>query len=1130
MFIRTPSSRRATGALALATAVVALSTGLTGPAGAATAASPSSSTPVDRTAAGTPVTVTLITGDRVTVNADGAVLRFEPAKGREGVPAEIQRADGRTLVLPADARSLLAAGKLDRRLFDVTTLSDPALRALHGGGLGLIVQYEGAADPARAELRAATGDGAKLALPTVDAEAVVASPAAATKVWEALTKPTTRGARAAGPGIGKVWLDGVRKASLDRSTKQIGADRAWQAGFDGTGVKIAVLDTGVDKTHQDLKNQVVGEKNFSDSPDTADRVGHGTHVASIAAGTGAASGGTLKGVAPGAKVISGKVLDDRGYGSDSAVIAGMEWAVAEGADIVNLSLGSRDFPGVDPVEAAVDRLSAQKGVLFAVAAGNDGAGESTVGSPGSADAALTVGAVDDKDVIAEFSSRGPRVGDGAVKPDLTAPGVGITAAAAPGSKLDTAPGAQHPAPGYLQLDGTSMATPHVAGAAALLKQKNPGWTGTELKGALTASTKDGAAGVQQQGTGRVQVDKALAQTVITEQPSVSLGTAQWPHADDAPLTKKIAYRNLGTKAITLDLAVTGTDARGNPAPAGFFALGAKKVTVPAGGRAEVDLSAHTRLGDTDGAFSAYVTATGGGQSVRTGAAAVREAEAYDVTIRTVDRDGAPGREFAHSLFGIGGAAEGIWTGVNNESETGTLRLPKGTYALHGAVYQDGSDLAKGVDWLVQPRLEVAGATTVTVDARRAKPVDITVPGLATADFALPYYQQKVGEGHLGNGWVLPKGYTGFRSAHMGPAVTDGSLTQSWLATFLKNPTTQYSVALGGVTKRLATGYTRHLKAGQLAKLSLDMGSPAPGKSGYAYAAPTLPGMSQGDFFGAVQPAPGTRTLLLSALDGAAWRSGFWQLGAPNADGDQPIEADQAAVRPKRYAAGSSSRETFNTGVFGPLLGAPGLGVFRGAPDPETGEQTLTGAVPLFSDGAGHAGSSALTKTATTLYRNGVKVAENEDPLSGWAPFTVDGADAEYRLTTSAARSTDVAAVSTRIDTSFTFRSRQVAAHTALPVSTVRFQAPLDTASRAPAGKLTRIPVTVQGSASEKNLKSLKVSVSLDGGKTWKRVTVTDGAIQVRNPAKDKGISFRAQVTDKQGNVSEVTIINAYLGK
>lgn len=161
---------------------------------------------------------------------------------------------------------------------------------------------------------------------------------------EALTDHGKDGARATAAGIGKVWLDGIRRASLDRSVEQIGADKAWAAGYDGKGVKIAVLDTGIDKAHDDLKTQVVGEKNFSTSPDTADRVGHGTHVASIAAGTGATSGGRYKGVASGAKIISGKVLNDEGSGDDSSIIAGMEWAAAEGADVVNLSLGGPDSP------------------------------------------------------------------------------------------------------------------------------------------------------------------------------------------------------------------------------------------------------------------------------------------------------------------------------------------------------------------------------------------------------------------------------------------------------------------------------------------------------------------------------------------------------------------------------------------------------------------------------------------------------------------------------------------------------------------------------------------------------------------------------------------------------------------
>lgn len=129
-----------------------------------------------------------------------------------------------------------------------------------------------------------------------------------------------------------------------------------------------MLDTGVDTTHDDLRTQVVAEKNFTPSPDTKDRYGHGTHVASIAAGTGAKSGGKHKGVAPEAKLLNGKVLGDNGFGDDSGVVAGMEWAAEQGADIVNLSLGGPDSPGVDPMEAQINKLSAEKGILFAVAA------------------------------------------------------------------------------------------------------------------------------------------------------------------------------------------------------------------------------------------------------------------------------------------------------------------------------------------------------------------------------------------------------------------------------------------------------------------------------------------------------------------------------------------------------------------------------------------------------------------------------------------------------------------------------------------------------------------------------------------------------------------------------------------
>ncbi|MFE3073049.1 S8 family serine peptidase [Streptomyces sp. NPDC059247] len=1073
--------------------------------------------------------VPLVTGDRVVVNSKGRMVGFEPAPGREHIPVQVQRTGDRTLVVPADAQQLISSGRLDQRLFDLGVLTDPRLRESHGSGLKLIVRYAGGAAAARSEVRAAGDAGLRRTFPTLDADAVTASQDDLTRVWDALTDRGRAGARTAAAGISTVWLDGVRSARLDRSTRQIGADKAWQSGFDGTGVKIAVLDTGVDKTHDDLKTQVVGEKNFSSSPDAVDRVGHGTHVASIAVGTGAKSGGLYKGVAPGAKVISGKVLDDEGYGSDSAVIAGIEWAAAEGADVVNLSLGSPDSPGVDPLEATIDQLSAQKGILFAVAAGNDGElGSSSIGSPGSADSALTVGAVDKDDRLAPFSSTGPRPGDGAVKPDVTAPGVAITAAAAPGSLLDTKPGTPHPAPGYLQIDGTSMATPHVAGAAAILKQRHPRWKSAELKGALTGSTKGGAYTAFQQGTGRVQLDKTLDQSVITEQASLNYGTALWPHQDDKPLTQKVTYRNLGTADVTLDLSVNTLDPAGRPAPAGFFSLGASKVTVPAGGTADVDLIADTRVGDVDGAFSGYVTATAGGQSVRTAAVAVREAESYDLTLRAVGRDGADATFFSSTLNGVDGPASGFNTRVDNQPGSHTIRVPKGSYTLNTAVYTDPSDYTKGTDWIAQPKLEVTGDATIVTDARTTKPVDLTVPGIGQSDYAGTYYERRTANGFAGNGWVL-RGMAGFRTAHLGPAVTDGSLLQTWDAHFLKDATSQYSVAFGGRTGTVATGYTKHVKANELATLKVGIGASVPGKSFLTSPFAHLPGAPEGNGFSAPQPAPGVRTFYVSTADDVTWLTKSSQAGAPDQWGYPAWDGDQDMAEPKRYEAGRTYRETFNTGVFGPLLNK-NTGVFRTAPDPATGVQQIVGAVPLFSDGQGHLGSVRYSSATTALYRDGVKIGENADGLSGTEPFTVGADDASYRLATSVERPAGVTSVSTRIETDFTFRSKRVAATTALPVSTVRFAAPVDLGSRIAANTPVAVPLTVQGAAADGNLASLSVSVSYDGGTTWKPVEARAGLVVVRSPAKDSGVSLSAKVTDKQGNVSTVTIRDAWLGR
>lgn len=260
-------------------------------AAAAPAPTPASSGPTN--------TVTLLTGDRVTVGPDGTIVRIQRGTGRADVSFTSSQDPTGTYVIPSDAIDLVADGRLDRELFDVRGLAEAGYDALDRQAAPVIVTYE---DRARtADLLADAGAVDRRRLDTIDAVAV--RPGPGTELWAALTDDG-RLAYA----VDKIWLDGVRQPMLDRSTKQIGAPKAWDRGLDGAGVDIAVLDSGVDRTHPDLAERVSVARNFTDER-PRDRVGHGTHVASIIAGTGAASDQTYRGVAPAANLISGKVCE-----------------------------------------------------------------------------------------------------------------------------------------------------------------------------------------------------------------------------------------------------------------------------------------------------------------------------------------------------------------------------------------------------------------------------------------------------------------------------------------------------------------------------------------------------------------------------------------------------------------------------------------------------------------------------------------------------------------------------------------------------------------------------------------------------------------------------------------------------
>ncbi|MHA1651936.1 MAG: S8 family peptidase [Candidatus Helarchaeota archaeon] len=299
--------------------------------------------------------------------------------------------------------------------------------------------------------------------------------------------------------------DKVVHICLDVSVPLIGAPKVWESKAKGEDIIAAVVDTGVDPEHPDLRGKVVATEDFT-GEGYFDGNGHGTHVAGTIAGNGTASGAKYVGVAPEAKIIAAKVLASNGSGTFSGVIAGIEWATKQKPHVMNLSLGANVYgscDGTDPCCQAVDAAMDQ-GIIVCIAAGNAGPGSSTVGTPGCAKKVITVGASDDYDNIAWFSSRGPTK-DGRVKPDILLPGVNIIAPRAKKTAMGT-PIDEN----YTQASGTSMATPHCAGVACLLKSAFPDITPQQAKELLMKTAIDLKLDPNTQGKGRVDVVKAFS--------------------------------------------------------------------------------------------------------------------------------------------------------------------------------------------------------------------------------------------------------------------------------------------------------------------------------------------------------------------------------------------------------------------------------------------------------------------------------------------------------------------------------------------------------------------------------------------------------------------------------------------
>lgn len=372
------------------------------------------------------------------------------------------------------------------------------------------------------------------------------------------------------PQVAAVYPDSQVKAFLAESVGITKAPQLWamrdsqSRSITGQGVTVAVLDTGIDYTHPDLGGcigtgcKVVGGHNFVEGEDTSnpiDKHGHGTHVAGIIAAKGA-----LTGVAPDVTLYAYKVLSDQGWGMESAIVAALEKAVDpdgnpltdDQIDIVNMSLGGSGAPDSPISEAANNAMAA--GVVVVVAAGNSGSSYSTIGSPGNAEQVLTVGASDNNGAIAGFSSRGPISGKTYVKPELVAPGVEINSAKPGGS--------------YVRLSGTSMATPHVAGGAALLKQLHPTLSPAELKTLLVNTSKGLGQDVFTQGAGLMDLAQAANAKLLVSPALLSAGAVDLTQPSwSAHLPLKVKNISAGPLTFTATSPATfpiGASASVNP--------------------------------------------------------------------------------------------------------------------------------------------------------------------------------------------------------------------------------------------------------------------------------------------------------------------------------------------------------------------------------------------------------------------------------------------------------------------------------------------------------------------------------------------------------------------------------------
>lgn len=654
-------------------------------------------------------------------------------------------------MLPQDVAPLIGR-VLDPTLFDVGALIKNGDDDAHRSFLPLIVQDFRGGRAAAAAMSPVSRPS--VILPSIGAAAVREPRADAAREGASLAQMALAVLRArrvtpaATRGVRYIWLDqtvralgGAARPTVaaplrDHYLTQIGAPIAWRNGDEGDGVRVAVLDTGVEAAHPDLRGQVVAVRNFTGEPGgVTDKFGHGTFVAAEIAGTGRASGGERRGVAFGARLVIGKVLGNDGTGLESWLMAGMEWAATR-AKVISMSLGGLlPSDGTDPLSQAVNRLTAAHHVLFVIAAGNSGPADETVTSPGAAADALTVGAVDGSGRLAYFSSRGPEVGTFAIKPEIVAPGVNIAGARASGTTMGT------PLSAWYVIDsGTSMATPLVAGSAAILAALHPTWDPAQLKADLVATAHPASGGdIYELGGGQLNIGTAVTDTIVAHAAVADLGTA----GDGAtrPIRSILSWTNTGKRAVTLDLSASLSAHSGAPAPSGTLTLSTSRIQIPPGGTAAATLVLRPGLlGTRPGLFEGVAVASAGQNEVRTLVRFYLRPHEYTLTVQATPLPGTAPGYMAWNGATVVDASDpdvAVFSDI-----VGPVKVPVGHYWIIGEV----DDLTPGRPERSaitgQPDVNVSHDTTVTLNGAASVPVTASAVGHPTLMSTVSVHEER----------------------------------------------------------------------------------------------------------------------------------------------------------------------------------------------------------------------------------------------------------------------------------------------------------------------------------------------------------------------------------------------------